>query len=757
MVMVKESSANRTKIVVMILKYFVPMLMAGMCMMACSDSNDPLESRVDKILSEMTLEEKIGQMNQLNAEGTFVDIVDRIRQGNVGSILNEVNQDTLNKYQKVAVEETRLGIPLLFARDIIHGFKTIFPIPLGQAASWNPDLVEVAARATAVEATAVGIRWTFAPMIDVSRDPRWGRIAESFGEDPHLTALMGVAMVRGFQGDNLSSVNSLAACAKHFAGYGAVEGGRDYNTTMLSEEQLLNNYLVPFNAVADAGCASFMTAFHEINGIPCSGNTWLLKDILRNEWTYQGMVVSDWSSIAEMIPHGYCRDTLEAAEKAINAGVDMDMMGNIYASSLSYLVEAGKVDESMIDEAVRNILRLKIRLGLFEHPYADTTMDPPFYTENHLEIAEELAAQSAVLLKNEGNVLPLKGNVKKIAIIGPLADAPYDQMGTWVFDGEKQYTVTPLEALKNNSQVSINYVETLTHSRDCNTALFGEALAAAQKSDVILYFAGEESILSGEARCRADISLPGAQSALLSELSKTGKPIVMIVMAGRPLDIHKELPFVDALLYVWHPGTMGGTAIADLLFGKRVPSGKLPVTFPKMVGQIPIYYNHKNTGRPSNNPPAMDDIPIEAPQMSLGNTSYYLDAGSEPLFPFGYGLSYTTFEYTDLNLSKKDICKSDTLVVSCSITNTGELEGTEVVQLYLRDLFASVTRPVKELKDFQRLSLKPGETKIVRFEIVPEQLSFWNNGSQLLLEPGEFQVWIGTNSSEGLMGSFELK
>lgn len=730
-----------------------------MCFMACSAWKDSIDAKIDMLLSEMTLEEKIGQMNQLNSEGTFDDLADRIRQGKVGSILNEVNPDTLNKYQKIAVEETRLGIPLLFARDIIHGFKTIFPIPLGQAASWNPDLVEAACRATAVEATSVGIRWTFAPMIDVSHEPRWGRIAESLGEDPCLSAVMGKAMVCGFQGDNLEDATSMAACAKHFAGYGAVEGGRDYNTTMLSEEQLLNTYLVPFKAAADAGCATFMTAFHEINGIPCSGNTWLTKDILRNEWDYHGMVVSDWGSIAEMIVHGYCGDTLQAAEKALNAGIDMDMMGNIYSSSLLQLIKTGQIQETMLDDAVRNILRLKFRLGLFEHPYADTVVALPFYAENHLEIAEELAAQSVVLLKNENGALPLKEDVRNIMVIGPMADAPYDQMGTWVFDGEKQHTITPLTALRNayGDKVRINYVKALAYSRDCNTAAFGEALKQAVNSDVVLYFAGEESILSGEARCRADISLPGVQSALLAELHKAGKPIVMVVMAGRPLEISDELSNVDALLYAWHPGTMGGPAIVDLLFGKRIPSGKLPVTFPKMVGQIPIYYNHKNTGRPPVNPPGINDIPIEAPQMSLGNTSYYLDAGTNPLFPFGYGLSYTTFEYADLNLSKKEMSKLDTLVVSCSVTNTGDFEGVEIVQLYVRDLYASITRPVKELKDFQRILLKPGETKKVTFEITAAQLSFWNNEGELLLEPGDFHVWVAPNSTDGLMGDFKLR
>lgn len=742
----------------MVLKH-LSVIISAVLFTACSANKDPLEGKIDNLLSQMTLEEKIGQMNQLNSEGTFKDIFARIRQGKVGSILNEVDPVALNRYQRAAVEESRLGIPVLFARDIIHGFKTIFPIPLGEAASWNPELVKKAGRVTAIEATSVGVRWTFAPMIDVSRDPRWGRIAESFGEDPYLSAVMGMAMVQGLQGDNLSGATSLAACAKHFAGYGATEGGRDYNTTIISGEQLRNTYLVPFKAVADAGCATFMTAFHEINGIPGSGNPFLTKQILRDEWDYKGMVVSDWSSITEMIVHGYCRDTLQAAEKALEAGIDMDMMGEAYSSSLLKLVENGKIKETTIDEAVRNVLRLKFQLGLFENPYADTTVASPFYAKQHLETARELAVQSVVLLKNEKQILPLNESIKSIAVIGPLADAPHDQMGTWVFDGEKQYTVTPLHALRTmyGDKMQINYVRALTHSRDKNTSAFNKALAKAKSSDVILYFAGEESILSGEARCRADISLPGAQTELLTELVKTGKPIVMIIMAGRPLVINKELSLVDALLYAWHPGTMGGPAIADLLFGHKVPSGKLPVTLPKMAGQVPLYYNHKNTGRPSVNSPGIDDIPPEAPQMSLGNKSYYLDAGDKPLFPFGYGLSYTTFEYKNLKLSKPEIDKTESLTVSCSVTNTGSVEAVEVAQLYIRDLYASVTRPVRELKDFQRLSLKPGETKEVTFELSPVELTFWNNDNQRLLESGDFHVWIAPNSTEGLMGSFKVR
>ncbi len=721
-------------------------------------NNDVIEKRVEDLLSKMTLEEKIGQMNQFSEEA-YTDFEARIKAGEVGSILNEINPETINKYQRAAVEQSRLGIPILFARDIIHGFKTIFPISLGQAASWNPALVEECSRITAVEATSIGLRWTFAPMIDVTREPRWGRIAESSGEDPYLGAQMGAAVVKGFQGKDLSSPTSLIACAKHFAGYGATEGGRDYNTTVISQEQLRNTYLIPFKAASDAGCATFMTAFTEMNGIPSTVNSFLTKRVLRDEWKYDGMVVSDWSAITEMLVHGFSKDTCEAALKALKAGIDMDMMGMAYRTCLYKSVESGLISESLIDNAVRNILRLKFRAGLFEHPYVDLSKPSPLYAETHLKKAQELATQSCVLLKNENNTLPLNvEKLKKITVIGPLANAPHDQMGTWVFDGEKQHTVTPLQTMKDQYGDKINYINTLTYSRDKNTQGFKNAVSQAKKSDVILFFGGEESILSGEARCRADISLPGVQSELLAELKKAGKPIVMIVMAGRPVELYKELNQVDALLYAWHPGTMGGPAIVDLLFGQAVPSGKLPLSFPKLVGQIPIYYNHKNTGRPAvGDLEDIDEIPAEAPQMSLGNRSYYLDAGDKPLFPFGFGLSYTTFKYDNLILSKNTIGKSDSLFVTCTVTNTGKVAGDEVVQLYIRDLVASVTRPVRELKDFSKIHLSPGESKQVSFTLSPDKLSFWNNNNEFLLESGQFKVWIAPDSAHGLEGDFSVE
>ncbi len=724
------------------------------------NSNDPVDKKVVELLSKMTLEEKIGQMEQLSGEGFSGNMVNQIKSGGVGSILNEVDPETVNKLQKVAVEETRLGIPIIFARDVIHGFKTIFPVPLGQAASWNPQIVENGGRVAALEATSVGVRWTFAPMLDISRDERWGRIVESLGEDPYLTSALGAAMIKGFQGDNLNDASSMIACAKHFVGYGASESGRDYNVTTISGEQLRNIYLPPFKAAVDAGAATFMTSFNEINGIPSSGNPFLTKQILRQEWSFDGVVVSDWNSLGEMISHGYCADGVEAAGKGVNAGVDMDMMGYVYRPNLAQLMKEGKVKQATIDQAVRYILKLKFRMGLFDNPYVDTNKPGAFYTEDNLEKAKQAVVESAVLLKNEKDILPLKENIKSIAIIGPMADAPHDQMGTWSFDGEKSHTITPLTSLKEEygDKVKINYVQALAYSRDMNKSAFAQAVSAARASDVVLFFAGEEAILSGEAHCRADISLPGAQKELLAEIAKAGKPIVLVVMAGRTVEIYKELPLADAFLYVFHPGTMGGPAIADLLFGKAVPSGKLPVTYPKMVGQSPVYYNHKNTGRPAKgNEVLIDDIEVEAGQTSLGCTSFYLDAGDKPLYPFGYGLSYSTFEYSDLKLSANEIGPNDNLKVTCTLKNTGKYEAAEVAQLYIRDIAASITRPVKELKGFQKISLKVGETKTVEFTLTPGQLKFWNNDNQFISEPGEFKIWVGTNSREGLEGSFRLR
>ncbi|HET9571097.1 MAG TPA: glycoside hydrolase family 3 N-terminal domain-containing protein [Bacteroidales bacterium] len=727
-------------------------------LLSCNQSKDPTERRIDELIAKMTLQEKIGQLNQVTGLGLTEPNIALIKEGKVGSIINEIDVQTINALQQIAVEKSRLGIPLIFGRDVIHGFKTIFPIPLGQAATWNPKMVESGARWAAVEASSVGIRWTFGPMVDVSRDPRWGRIAESFGEDPFLTSTMGVAMVKGFQGEHLSNPTSLAACAKHFAGYGAAEAGRDYNTTWLPEVQLRDVYLPPFQAAVDAGVASLMCSFNDINGVPSSGNEHLNRQILRNEWKFNGVLVSDWGSIDQMINHGVCNDLKDAAQKALDAGVDMDMMSQAYITQLENLEKSGSISEKLIDEAVRNILRMKFRLGLFDHPYTNTPTTTPMYAPAALLAAKQTALEGVVLLKNNQALLPLKENIQSVAVIGPMSNAPAEQLGTWTFDGDPEHSVTPLAAIQSafGSQVKIYAENGLAYSRDESPSGIEKAVAAASKAEVVLYFAGEEAILSGEAHCRADISLPGAQSSLLSALKKTGKPIVLVIMAGRPLTFAKELSEADAVLYAFHGGTMAGPALIDLILGKAVPSGKLPVTIPKMVGQVPIYYAHKMTGRPASNIVLINDIPVGAFQTSLGNTSYYLDAGDKPLFPFGFGLSYTTFRYSKVKLSKNNLFIGDSLNVECTVTNTGRYDGSEVAQLYIRDLVASLARPVRELKGFQKIHLKVGETKTVHFTLKSDQLAYWNADLVRQAEPGDFQVWISTDSQSGDPATFTL-
>lgn len=732
--------------------------LAALSLLACKPGQDTTEQKIDALLSKMTLKEKIGQMNQLTGLGLAEDMQGAIRNGDVGSILNELDLATTNKLQHIAVEESRLGIPLIFARDVIHGFKTIFPIPLGQAASWNPKIAENGARVAALEASSVGIRWTFAPMIDISRDPRWGRIAESCGEDPYLTSVIGNAMIKGFQGDALSSPTSIAACAKHFAAYGASESGKDYNTTWIPEIQLRELYLPPFKAAVDAGAATFMCSFNDINGVPSSGSTFLNRQILRDEWKYDGLLVSDWGSIQQMIPHGFCADLKEAGEKAAIAGVDMDMMSYAYINHLEELIKEKKVDEKLIDESVRNILRLKFRLGLFDNPYIKEGAPSAFYLDSSLQQAKEAAIESAILLKNELQVLPLTSSIKSVAVVGPLADAPADQVGTWCFDAEPEHSVTPLTAIQQECENKIRVIAEpgLTYSRDKSEAGIAKAVAAARQADVILFFAGEEAVLSGEARCRADISLPGKQTEMLKALKATGKPVVLVIMAGRPLTIPEEVEMADAVLYNFHGGTMAGPAISDLLFGKAVPSGKLPVTLPRMVGQVPIYYAHKNTGRPASNITLIDDIEVGAKQTSIGFTSYHLDAGDSPLFPFGYGLSYTTFTYGDCQLSTGNMKPGDVLTASCDITNSGAYDAQEVVQLYIRDKVGSLVRPVKELKGFKKIMIKAGDTVRVNFTLTTDELAYWNADMQQRAETGEFTVWIAPDSQSGEGTDFKL-
>ena len=721
------------------------------------DKNTEIENKVETLLHKMTLEEKLGQMNQLSP-WDFEDLAKRVRKGEVGSILNVVNPEEVNKIQKIAVEESRLGIPLIVSRDVIHGYKTIFPIPLGQAATFNPEVVKEGARVAAIEASADGIRWTFAPMIDVARDPRWGRIAESCGEDPYLNAIMGTAMIKGYQGDSLNDPTAIAACAKHFVAYGAAEGGRDYNSTFIPERVLRNVYLPPFKAAADAGCATFMTSFNDNDGVPSTANSFVLKDVLRKEWKYDGMVVTDWASALEMVNHGFCTDGKDAAEKSVNAGVDMEMVSETFIQNLKQSIAENKVSMETIDNAVRNILRLKFRLGLFDNPYVVTPQTVK-YAEKHLQTAKTAAEQSVILLKNENQTLPFTDKIKTLAIIGPMADAPYEQMGTWVFDGEKEHTQTPLTAIKEmyGDKVKVLFEKGLEYSRDKNTAGISRAVSAARQADAVVVFVGEESILSGEAHSLANLNLQGAQSQLIKELAATGKPVVTVVMAGRQLVIADEVKVSDAMLYSFHPGTMGGPAIADILFGKVNPSGKTPVTFPRMSGQVPIYYAQHKTGRPAN-PTEMliDEIPVEAGQTSVGCRSFYLDAGNSPLFPFGYGLSYTTFEYSNLSLASDKLTAQDTLSISFTLKNTGKYDGTEVVQLYVQDKVGSVTRPVKELKRFLRVTLKAGESTQVSLSLPVSELAFWGYDMNYTVEPGDFTLWVGTNSAEGLTKDFSV-
>lgn len=726
------------------LKYLLILgvLMAVGC---AAPSGDEIDQRVEELLSQMTLEEKIGQMNQVSGGYQFSDM---IREGGVGSILNIVDPVEINAVQRIAVEESRLGIPILVSRDVIHGFRTIFPIPLGMAATFDPAIVEQGARVAAIEATASGVRWTFSPMLDIARDSRWGRVAEGSGEDPYLDVQMGVAMVKGYQGDDYSDPTCMAACVKHFVGYGAAEGGRDYNTAMISERALRNTYFPAFKACIDAGALTLMTSFNDVDGVPSTGNSWLLQDVLREEWGFEGMVVTDWNSSGEMVAHGFAEDLKDATRISINAGVDMDMMSFGYIQYVKELVEEGKIKVETIDNAVRNILRVKFQLGLFENPYVDESLARQVaYAPEHLAAAKQCAVESAILLQNNNRVLPLK-DAKRILVTGPMADAKYEQLGTWAFDGEEAYTVTPLDALRKDYDVV--YVPGTTYSRDSSTAGIPEAVAAARGVDAVVVCVGEEAILSGEAHCLSQINLQGAQSELIKALNATGKPIVVVVIAGRALTIERDLAECDAMLYSFHPGTMGGEAIADLITGRAVPSGKAPMTFLRDAGQAPFYYNHPMTGRPNNGTETLlNEIPIKAGQTSLGCTSYYLDTGYGPLFPFGYGLSYTTFEYSNITIDKSEYAVGDTIVVEYDLTNSGEYDATETVQLYVRDLVGSVVRPVKELKRFERVTLKAGETKHCRFELPVEDLAYWNFDMEYVVEPGNFDLWVAGDSASG--------
>lgn len=724
---------------------------------SCTRSSDKadrgFESKIDSLLQEMTLEEKVGQLTLYTSDYDVTGPTIRenykedIKAGKVGAIFNAFGADYTRKLQEIAVKETRLGIPLLFGYDVIHGHKTIFPIPLGEAASWDLAAIERSAAIAAAEASAEGLHWTFAPMCDIARDPRWGRMAEGAGEDVYLGSKIAAARVKGFQGKGVGDVNAVMACVKHFAAYGAAQSGRDYHTVDMSERSLRETYLPPYKAALDAGAATVMTSFNELDGVPATGSFYLLTSILREEWGFRGFVVTDYTSIMEMIPHGVAEDTAAAAALALEAGVDMDMQSGFFNDALPRLVKEGKIKESLIDAAVRRILLKKFELGLFDDPYRYSNVEREksvVMRPEHLEASRDVARRSVVLLKNEKEVLPLSKSVKSVAVIGPLADAKREMIGSWSAAGDGSKAASLLEGIKAKVSPStkVLYAKGCSINND-STQRFAEAVKIARQADVVVLAVGEAALMTGEAASRASLDLPGVQQKLVEEIHKTGKPVVVVLMNGRPLTIHWIDKNIPAILEAWFPGTQAGHAVADVLFGDYNPSGKLPVTFPRSVGQVPIFYSMKNTGRP----------------MDPNNkyTSKYLDESNDPLYPFGYGLSYTTFNYGDVSLSKTTISGNDSLTVTCRVTNAGTRAGEEVVQFYVRDLVGSVTRPVKELKGFEKITLQPGESKEVTFSLSTKDLSFYKRDMSFGVEPGKFQVFVGGNSRDVKQAEFVLK
>lgn len=723
------------------------------------------EARIDSLLQLMTLDEKLGQLN-LPAAGDIstgiassTGIALKIKEGKVGGLFNIRTIEKIKAAQKIAVEESRLGIPLIFAMDVIHGYKTVFPIPLGLSCTWDMGLVEKTARIAAQEATADGIAWTFSPMVDISRDPRWGRIAEGVGEDPYLGAQIAKAMVQGYQGNDLAKNNTLMACVKHFALYGASEAGRDYNTTDMSRQRMYNEYFLPYKGAVDAGVGSVMASFNEVDGIPATANKWLMTEVLRNQWGFDGFVVSDYTGINEMIAHGM-GDLPTVSALALKAGIDMDMVGEGFLTTLKASLEAGHVTHEQIGNACRRILRAKFELGLFDDPYRycdEERAQNEIFTHANRKEARRIAAESFVLLKNEKQTLPLRKQ-GTIALVGPMAANKENMAGTWSVAADFDQSVSLKQGLENavrgrakivearganvygdaelESRVSIFGKPTYRDERP-EAELIEEAVRVAKQADVIVAAMGEAAEMSGESSSRTDIELPANQRKLLSELKKSGKPIVLVLFTGRPLAIRWEQENLPTILNVWFGGTEAGNAIADVLFGDVTPSGKLTTTFPQNLGQVPIFYNHKNTGRP-----------LPEGKWFQKFTSNYLDVSNKPLYPFGYGLSYTSFAYGALQLSSTALHGDDTLTVTVEVVNTGNREGKEVVQLYVRDLVGSVTRPVKELKRFQKVALKVGETKTVTFEITPDDLKFYNYDLEYAWEPGEFEIMVGTNSGE---------
>lgn len=727
--------------------------------------NSEIEKRVEELLNKMTLDEKIGQMNQYNG---FWDVTgpvpndqntqmkyDHLKNGQVGSMLNITGTENVRKIQKLVVENSRLGIPLIFGYDVIHGYKTAAPIPLAESASWDLEAIEKSARIAAIEASAAGINWTFAPMVDISRDARWGRVMEGAGEDPYLGSKIAKARVKGFQGEDLKASNTIIACAKHFAAYGFAEAGRDYNTVDIGTSTLYNIVLPPFKAPVDAGVKTFMNSFNVINGIPSTGNSFLQRDILKGKWAFNGFIVSDWGSGQEMIAHGFARDIKHVAELAANAGSDMDMESYSFVNNLKGLVETKKVPISVINDAVRRILSVKFELGLFDDPYK--YCDPKKEKElllhpDHQMAVLDMAKKSIVLLKNENNILPLKKKNQKIALIGQLAIDKNSPIGSWRGMADENSAVSVFEGLKAYKSNQINYAKgpdlwtgntnffTEVKINKTDRTGFEEAIELAIKSDVVLMVLGEHGFMTGEGRSRSDIGLPGFQQELLEAVYKVNKNVVLILMNGRPLTISWAAENVPAILETWHLGSQSGNAIAQVLYGDYNPSGKLPMTFPRSIGQIPIYYNHYATGRPGPS-----------------NTvfwSHYTDQTNKPLYPFGYGLSYTNFKYSDLKI---DTSNQKNIKITGKVKNTGKVKGEEVVQLYIRDKVASTVRPVKELKGFEKIMLNAGESKLISFSLTEKELGFYNNQGEFIIEDGEFDVMVGTSSEGGLSGKFKLK
>jgi len=735
-------------------------------------NDSKLDARVNALLRQMTLEEKVGQLVQYSAgsptgPGTGRgDYPDMIAKGGIGSLFNLTGAREVNAMQKIAVEKSRLHIPLIFGLDVIHGYRTTFPVPLGMSATWNPALVEKAARVAAVEASSEGVRWTFSPMVDIARDARWGRIVEGNGEDTYLGQAMARAYVRGYQGASLQDPSSILACVKHYVAYGAAEGGRDYNTVDISDRSLRQAYLPPFKAAVDSGAATVMSAFDDLQGVPSTANPYTLTQILRGEWGFRGFVVSDWNSVGELIPQGVALDPAMATRKALTAGVDMDMESNSYATTLLQQVKSGQVPQSVVDEAVRRILRVKFAMGLFEHPYSDeakspiTTLDP-----EHVAATRAVAEESFVLLKNDAAsgapVLPLSSTVKTIALVGPLADDAANMLGSWSTKGDAKDVITFRKALSDRleqSQGKLLYAKGTDILSTSDTG-FAEAVSAARQADVVIAALGEDAgLMTGEAASRAHLDLPGNQQQLLQALAATGKPVLLIVFSGRPLILNWEAAHIPAILEAWFPGIQAGPALVRTLFGDVNPSGRLTTTFPRAVGQEPLYYNAMNTGRPAG------DVDLTRPPNGAGEKyrSRYIDEQSSPLFPFGYGLSYTKFQYSSPSLSAQSLTAaslnsgSSILTVSGEVKNTGSRGGSEVVQLYIRQIGTSVTRPVRELKGFQKISLAPGESKKVEFKLGKDELAFWNIDMKNVVEPAKVTVWIGPNSTEGSAAQFTI-